>query len=434
MGDDQRRQPPGQDDARPPGPAAQGRRTGGVDDGFTRYLRSLDPAGAPPDVDAFEALWRKLRFTLRREVRRRGLWDSPPSYLGIHGWPRWQHGGRSQGAARESDALDELTADCYTFTFLKRLRSLRAQLALKPNIEGLVIRNVRNFIYERQCKHDPLGTRLFQMLRSAVRRTLRSRLLHLLRGDPKIANDTELGFAPDTAGSEPTPNVYRAVAKRWCDTLLPELVTARGQEQEVIIAELGRLLAQLPAAGIEIFSFKGLLDALKRDARNRWAALLEDEEEGETAVEFGDDGLGTVVRLIRPDTSLEEEQHFHALAGCVADGLEKIEASSITRRHLATLWQFLRTFALGPEEQSRRDGQVDAEVAEAADEEHLPSRRKLSQLLHIPRDRFTELNATLRKIIEMCRQAAISRDGAVIRWRGSATSAPSPASGSEPDA
>src|SRR5262249_51174965 len=100
---------------------------------FTRFVQSLDEA---PDETLALAVWGRLREILEHELKRRGLWHHPPAYLGICA-ADWRGGPEDDGA------LDELVAECYGFIFVDRLERLRAQLAQKPNIEGLVLLNVR---------------------------------------------------------------------------------------------------------------------------------------------------------------------------------------------------------------------------------------------------------------------------------------------------
>ena len=101
----------------------------------------------------------------------------------------------------DEETLDELTTDAYVFNFVHRLRSLRAQLLVKPNIEGLVLLNLKNFLYERQRRHDPLGCRLFKTLRSALRALVDDGQLEVSRGAPEIRNDTVLRFPHPSAGA-----------------------------------------------------------------------------------------------------------------------------------------------------------------------------------------------------------------------------------------
>ncbi len=375
---------------------------------FTDFVRSLDPAtGEPVDPEAFPRLWQALRGALRGEIRQRGLLDRSPSLLGIYGWNRWESTqpdreiSAAAPLARARDALDELTADGYVYVFVTRLRSLRRQLRLKPNIDGLVFRSLRNFLHDTQKQQDPLGFRVFVVVRSAVELALRSGRLHVLRGGPRIRNDTLFGSdssaGPSPAGGENLDRVVRS----WNDELLPDLLTARGKAEEALVERLEILIGRLPADGITAFAFKDLIDPLRADARARWASLWQ-QAEGETAIE--DPNLLTVVRLLQPDTRFEERERFLELARKVEEGLDDLRVQSRTRKHLLTLWQFLRAFAMaGVEDPAARH-----RFLPAAEEERIPSYRKLSQLLDIPRDRFPDLLATLREQIERCFQATSS--------------------------
>lgn len=103
-------------------------------------------------------------------------------------------GSSARGA--QVSALGELVADCYAFIFVDRLQSLKRHLEDKPDIDGLVLLNVRHFLHERQREHDPLGFRIFELLYAAVEEAVSSGALSLLAGDKKIRNDTLLASAP----------------------------------------------------------------------------------------------------------------------------------------------------------------------------------------------------------------------------------------------
>jgi len=370
---------------------------------FTDYVRSLSPTGDPPDAKSFERLWEALRVAVRREIKRRGLWESPPSYLGVYGWGSWQTaeraGAERSPAVRQSDALDELIADCYSYVFITRLRSLRRLAAVNPTIDGVVVRSIRNFLHDTQRSQDPLGFRIFKVLRAALKRLLGKGRLHILSGGPKIGNETIFGFRADAAPSLAEGVELREFIQPWNDALLPELVTARGEEEEAIVEELANRFAELPAQGIGVFRFRELIDPFKSDVRARWAALSE-WEEGETGLEEGEDQLLHVVRLLQPDTGVEDRDAFRKLAAAVDDELERLEVRRGTRRHLTTLWQFLRTFAV-----------------EAA-EDQPPSHRKLSAVLNIPRDRFPGLYATLGEVIGRCNPSTSPRRAVSSSRRG----------------
>lgn len=352
---------------------------------FTDYVRALDPAGEPPDAAAFDRVWGALRRSLARELQRRGLWDVSPDYLGVYGGREWQGGG---GAA--DDALEELLADCYTHVFVRRLGGLKAQLQLKPTIEGLVLVAIRNFLHDLQKKHDPLGFRVFEILRSAVRRALDGGGLAIVSGDPRIRNDSVLGFTEPAAGSLPPLADDEELGPRvaaWNDLLLPDLITARGAARQRVIAVLESLLLRLPADGVEAVSFKQLIDPLKNDARGRWGALLESTQ-AEPAIEVGDGGLLTPIRRSPPDSAVEERDVFDKLVVCVEESVDRWQEPGRVRDYLSTLWEFFRT---QPRE-TETDGRLSA--------------RQLSGLLRIPRDRLPTLMKALQQLVESCRAAS----------------------------
>ena len=346
--------------------------------GFSEYIRSLDPSGEPPTAESFDAVWKLLRQVLRHEMRKRGLWTAPPRYLGIHGGNSWQEG----------ELLDELAEDCYTFIFIQRLPSLEKQLAVRSNVDGMVFRNVRNFLHETQKLYDPLGFRLFTMLRSAVERLLATEVLHVLEGGAKVRNETILGFQPWSDPLRSPDSDLLPLVQAWNDDLLPDLVTAWGRGWEKARERLEACIAQLPSEGIAAFRFKDLVDPLKKDVRRRWNVVWE-QEEGELAREDAEDEVAALVRVVRPSTELEDRQAFEKLLACVEERLESRRERGKTRAYLRDLWLLLRDRAAEPSESSTL------------------SNLKLSRRLDIPRDRIPGLKATLGSLVEACRQAIL---------------------------
>jgi hypothetical protein len=365
---------------------------------FTDYLRALESSGEPSDLRSLEAVRKALKTALVGELRRRGLWEGPPSYLGVYGWDRWD---AETGSG--SGPLEELLADAYFFIFVSRQRSLQAQLKIKPNIEGLVFLNIRHFLHERQKEHDPLGSQVFEVLQAAVRESVRLGELHVLAGDERVRNDSVLGFDPGAAPAALSDlSRLRERVLLWDDDLLPDLVTLRGKRQEDCVRRLRERLPELLEDGIEIFRFKDLVDPMKADVRARWAALLETTERlvAATLREEGQE------RFVLPDTSLEERELFRKLVSCVLDEIEDLEVNDKTRSYLNRLWQFLRVQAAGSGA-GRPVSLLESEVLSqsAGDGEELPSRRRVSELLGIPRERLSDLYETLGTLLERCRSA-----------------------------
>lgn len=360
---------------------------------FTAFVRSLQ-GERTPDGDLFHDAWHGLRAALVKEVKRRGLWHSPPCYLGAYGWERWDSEApraepRTAGANRRpAGALGELVADCYTFVFVDRLQSLKRHLQDKPDIEGLVLLNVRHFLHERQREHDPFGFRVFELLQAAVDEALAAGTLHLLAGHGKVRNGTLLGFDP-AAELPPVPPDLAPIVAGWNDRLMPALVTARTRQQAAVVRQLRGCLLELPRHGVEAFRFKDVLDPLKRDARGRWAVLLEDEEKG--SVVSSADTL-EVPAPVPPGSTVESRQSFEHLTRCVSAAIDRMEASR-TRAQLRALWHYLR----------RRHCDEGAEAGggepEAATGDGALSYRQLGQRLNVPRERLPALFGLLRELV-----------------------------------
>ena len=375
---------------------------------FTAYVEALDPGGTEPNSELFDAVWSALRKVLKSEMKRRGIWESPPSYLGVVGWQAWfSVAHAAHGPRRFADALAELVAECYVFVFVTRLRSLKAQLELKANVDGLVVLNVRHFLQERQRACDPLGFRVFESVQNAVRVAVDAGDLYVLSGNPKIRNDTVLGTAPwESAGQTPRAELAVIVA-RWIDGLLPELITARGKVRRQVVETLRGHFGRLADEGVGMFRFKDLSDPLKDHVRARWAAVFEQDQAGSGTVRTDSPKADP---LFWPAATLEERQSFVKLTECVGDRLERRRMSGKTRKHLHKLWEFLRLWASEPPGQrpgTPSQGGLPAGLPEG----ELPSHRKLAQLLRIPRERLPGLFATLAEVARECREATLVEGG-----------------------
>ncbi|MCP3964586.1 MAG: hypothetical protein GY719_42700 [bacterium] len=355
---------------------------------FTHYLRSLRPDGEP-QPKAFDALWQALRAAVVGELRRRAAWTSPPSYFGVYGWQSWRTHDRRPG--HTGSALEELVTDCYAFVFLERLPRLRAQLVMKPNVDGLVILYLRNYLHDRRKRHDLLGFHVFVSLRLAVRQAVEAGELWIVGGDPKVSNSTILAASPEadhTVGMD--GEAIARIVEGWGHALLPELVTAAGSRRRQVVLRLRRLLLDLEAEGAPVVRFKDLVDRLKHCVRASWAASF-DLEEGEAAVEGDTPDFAGVARLVQPEAGVEERESFDKLVACVAERVERLGESERARHYLRTFWGFLRAWASGEGPQ------------------RLPSSRGLSDLLHIPRKRFPRLWTTLKELVQCCTASLAGR-------------------------
>lgn len=345
-----------------------------VNDVFSEYVRSL-AAGGEPDQSSYDEVREHLRALLVTELRRRGLWEAPPSYLGVTA-PSW----------RDPGALEELVAGAYVYSFADRLRGLTNQLAIRDNIHGLIVRNVRNFLTHRQRKADPIGYRVFVRLRKAVEGLIEKGRL-LVRGwtareTPAINNLSTLSFGPF-----PTPVADRETleppVRRWNDELMPELVTAEGPGVPKVIEELGEHVSTLPEDGVQAFRLGHLAGVLKRDARGRWLSVWRNTEErmpvdGEPGAEQ--------VPVALPDPEPDGSRFREVVLDCVESAIGAVRQAKL-QRDLWTVWLFLRST------------RVDTEDASA-----MPSYSEIGRQLGLNRERVSQLFDKLKQWTRRCFQ------------------------------
>lgn len=367
------------------------RESGGLKGAFTRYVKELDVRGEP-SRKSFDELWEALRAALVYELRRCSLWTASPAFLGVYGWNNWKE--RDDGPGRQAGALDDLMNDVYSHVFLKRLSRLKSQLEVKPEIDGLVFLYIRNFVHDRRKAHDPLGFRVFENLRIAIRQAVAGGDLRVVEGDPKITNSTVLAFAssanregPAEAGDAQLvppspPGALKAEVDGWSHDLIPGIMTASGAERQELVDQLRAHILELETAGIGVFRFRDLIGPMKRETRSRWAAIFAVEGGASISVAT-EESTTAAASVVHPDERPVARDSFRKLSGRIADRLEKIDVPKKTRRYLRTLWTFLGSFA------------CDAGM------ETLPSNRKLATLLAIPRERLPGLYDLLREVVRL---------------------------------
>lgn len=298
---------------------------------------------------------------LRSELRRAGLLSGPPRFVGVEGHPEWNR-----------EALDELLCDCYSFVFVRRLDSMLAQLEIKENIDGLVFLSIRNFLYERRKRSDPIGFRVFEVLQASVRRGIAEGRLYLLSGDAAIRNNSRIGIRDRL---ERIDDDRQVALEATAGELMPELVTARGSRQRAELEERTvRALTGFGSTAFDGFEFAEVVAAFRRAARRQWSIYVE------SPAVTGDEAE-PATRLGRPWFELRQE--YESLTDCVSARLAAAELDARTSAYLSRLWEFMRVSCLGAEE--------------------IPSRRKLAQQLKIPKDRLKPLLEHLGRDVERCR-------------------------------
>lgn len=357
---------------------------------FTRYVRALD-SGEEPAAKPEEEAWRKLADALKREMRERGLWLASPGYLGMVGAASWA----------EEEVFEELLCDCYSFVFVDRIGGLSGLLGYLDNIEGVVFRNIRFFLFERQKLHDPVGYRIFVVSRKAARAAIRKAWLFVLQGDDRVSNDTILGF--ELLCNLPRDRVrdFGPQTSLWSAELLPGLVTARGARLERVCEELEVRLRNLASPDVQWFRFRELVEPFKSHVRQMWSEMWRSSR-GETAFEEGDRGAPELVFLTWPEAGFEQDESFEQLSRCVEEGLARFDGRQKTREYLERLWIFLQTYA---DDKGSREIRGPGQTSDPPGSQCLPSHRKIAEQLEIPRYRMPELFESLGQMVKSCSTA-----------------------------
>ena len=227
-----------------------------------------------------------------------------------------------------------------------------------------------------------MGFRLYELLRSAVLKLIDERRLFILRGDDSIRNATVLA----TSENELRPPVtdLGSAASEWATGIVSDFVsTGPGCRQRVVEALVGHL-GRLASQEIHCFTFKAAIDGLKKAVDQQIRALYRNEQ-GEVVIEPADGG-DQLIRVLHPETWVDEMDSFRKLVACVSERVVSHKAREKTKEYLARLWGLLRWLAGGVEE--------------------VPSHRQIAEVLKIPRAQVPRLLNTLGGFARKCLKEA----------------------------
>lgn len=346
---------------------------------FTDYVRA---SGVGPSVrsDISEPFLARLKTGLAAELKRRRLWSVSPRIFGIIGVDSW---------SRDDDAaLRELAQECLIFV-LHRLPTLRGHARSKGNIEGLLLRLIRNFLSDRQRHFDPLGYRLYSFLSSVVEKALMLGLLHADAPAEPLDHHSRLvpAAGPGRIPAEVLERNHNRVLEAWADTHLPEFLPAIMElgpsKREPYVERLAARLPELAEQGVLDFSLGNLNAAWRQRARLYWARLSD-----EIAVSTGFERVGASIERIPvdeqlPGSAFEAGRAFQDLKQCVERMIEGDRDPEETRLQMLEIWLSL--------------------VASSTLDLKPPSDRALERLIEIPRRRIASLKERLRSFVHDCR-------------------------------
>ncbi len=305
-----------------------------MDTRFTQHVIALDPREFP-NIE----FWDAFAAAIRSRLRRNGLLKYPPAILGYAG----------NDPNDWDDVLQDVTYDCYEFAILKRFHSLTQQLKVRDSIDGLVLRNIDNFILEKQRRTDPLGYAVFKNIEAGLRLAIEREMLtgESLR-DGKLRNETILRF-PSVSSDRPAPadrlrDAVKASAA-W-EGQIHLLARQNESAQQAVLAGV----ADLRYGGIDAFMLKDLVDIVKGEVRDcetvGWSQDLNTKEFTElVAIQNG-----VASRIPPPDGGYEIREHHAAHVAKVRDAILQLDRRAKTKEHLIRVFDEMVAMANSDED------------------------------------------------------------------------------------
>jgi hypothetical protein len=291
---------------------------------LTEHVRNFG-AASDPTGQVLPALERLLRYRMRQK----NLLSASPGFLGYTDVPSWA----------APNAFEDIVADCYIYAIVQRVAALRNQLKIKPNVDGLISRNVKNFLLERQQRYDPIGYAVFGNVKGAAREAAMAGVIlleNLERG--KIHNETVLRFVGGRPGASPAPPelIHDAVKETtgWEQVMRHPTKTTEEAREWVL-----GFVQQLRRAGVAAIRCGDLVAAVAGRVRADWAARHADP-----AAELGQEGedeYAATVRMVWPDEGLEARERWEKLKRVIQDRIARLDRQERVRARLAGVFAAL---------------------------------------------------------------------------------------------
>lgn len=291
---------------------------------LTHHVRHFGEADIP-DGDVLAEIRQLLRF----HMRRKHLLSAPPGILGYPDRREW----------RTDADFEDIVVDCYVFAVLDRLRGLRNQLRIKPNIDGLIARNVRNFLLERQRACDPVGHAVYGNVVGAIADAEAEGTIAVeVAESTRIGNDTYFRFtdAPPNATAANPDAIREAVrtAPIARDELQDLTRTTEGGREWV-----AGLMRTLRRNGCDAIRCGDLIAPLAERVRAEWVAAHA-EPASDLAYE-GEDGFATLVRIVRPDGDTGARERWDHLKAHIPHRIACLDRQQRVKQRLAVVFSAL---------------------------------------------------------------------------------------------
>jgi hypothetical protein len=346
---------------------------------FTTLIEQLETNCWKPD-DVFKALLDAVAKALRAEMNRRGLWNTPPLWLGVD-YENWEHW-------NNQEAFDALCVDCYIFSITDQFNNLRAALKISKNIDSLIFLNIHHFISHLQRTYDSLGYAVAIHARNAIQCAIDKGIFvpSELNNKGKVGNKTLLTVSTsDFSITLSETNQILEVLRNhpiWKEIQLK--LAGKSQKVQEFLCEI---VCQLTESNILCFRFKNLVDAMKEDVR---IAKEKDDTEclakntaleiENTAREELDEDNNQIVQLVEADTTYEDYESFLYHVKQVQESIDKLKYQQRVRKRLH---------------------QVFVEIVDYIETEHVePSQSELVKKLNIPKATLNGDMKVLRELIQ----------------------------------
>jgi len=250
--------------------------------------------GASISSDEFEAIFKIIENSLRKQMLQHNLYSQPPRFLGYAWYHEW-----------DKDNFHEIVSDCYDYAIFSPKDKLFALILQKIIIDGMILRNISNFLRDRQRASDRKGYNIFKNVEAALQDLSASEQISLynLQDDKIIHNETICVFDPsfslasfqDDDGWFIKQKIFRhpkfeeisknAIMSRDKDDDDNENLNAAGNDTGKQSIEI--LILYLKKSGVTSFRVRNFIDILKKLFRNVNMGVAIPDMENDFDVEHG---------------------------------------------------------------------------------------------------------------------------------------------------
>lgn len=322
-----------------------------------------------------------LRHMVKQELRRRGVPHSVlPAYLGLEAaeWSDLKQKDFTNPSLEGGvcpQPVSEFTTDFYIW-MMDSYTELRVAAELNGEIGGLIRTKIRHFIYDRQRKNDPIGSRAYIVAKRACEDLIDNSKIRCLESSGRLSRDTPLAFDSSKALLDSHEVTEAVCGGSDCG----EVATAIANESKP------RATARLSESLVE--SKEVLPHFLFGDYVKPWAQLARSANKSvfraggsEVKVERTEDGEESV-ELVFHDSGFVIHEEVEHLKHCLQFIKVEVEASAIQARVRVRLLEYLQL------------------LPALLDEEPIASDADVARRLGVSTSTFAEDKARVREYLE----------------------------------